>query len=73
MKMTVGEFFDMVDRGETPEQYEKRMRSIRRYANERDDLRDALSVLTEPGDAETRAKKEKRLAVVLGHLERLTR
>ena len=72
MKMTVREFCEMVDRGETPEQYAKRMRSIRRYVNERDALHDALSVLTEPEDAERRAKKEARLAIVLGHLERLT-
>ena len=59
--MTLYEALDMIDHGETSEQYKKRIAKIRRYANERDALQDAIEVLQ--GD-ERQAKKIKRLKKV---------
>lgn len=70
--MTITEAFDMIDRGETPEEYKKRMARLRRYVNERDALEDALSILTEPEDAARREKKERRLAVVVEAIKTLS-
>lgn len=69
--MTLAEAMDMLAKGETPEQHQKRQAALRRYVNERDALEDAIEILTEPEDAERRAKKEKRLAVVLRRIEEL--
>ena len=66
MKMTIAQALEMIDRGETPEQYEKRVRRIRRLANERDDLQDAIEVL---GDDPRAEKKRARLAKVELELE----
>ena len=71
MKMTLAEALYAIQRGETPEQYAKRLARIRRLANERDDLEASLTVLSEPGDAEKREKKQKRLAKVLAEIERI--
>lgn len=70
--MTIGTALEMIARGETPEQYASRINKIRRYARERDDLEDALSVLTDPADAEKREKKLKRLAVVNEKISQLS-
>lgn len=59
--MTLYDALVMIDRGETPEEYKKRMAKIRRYANERDDLEDAISVL---GDDPRAEKKRIRLEKV---------
>lgn len=70
--MTINEAFDMIKRGETPEEYYKRKASLRRYVNEREALEDALSVLTEPEDASRREKKERRLAAVIEAIKTLS-
>ena len=70
MKMTIKEALEMIDRGETPEQYEKRVRRIRRLANERDALRDAIEILDEYHDPRAE-KKRVRLSKVLAELEAL--
>ena len=69
MKMTIGQAFEMIARGETPERYETRMRKLRRYCNERDELQDALSVLTEPEDQGKAQKKRSRLEKVCQIIE----
>lgn len=61
MKMTLYEALKMIERGETPEQYEKRMKKLRRLYNERYDLEDAVEVL---GDDPRAEKKRARLAKV---------
>ena len=72
MKMTIGEAMEAISRGETPEQYAKRIRRLRRLCNERDDLEDALSVLREDDRYMDRvAKKEKRLQKVLSEISLL--
>ena len=71
MKMTLAQAFEAIGRGETPEQYEKRMKRIRRLANERDDLYASLTVLTDPGDEAKAAKKQERLTKVLQMIEEL--
>lgn len=71
MKMTLEEALEMIERRETPEQYQKRVKRIRRLANERDELRDAIEILDEYEDPRAE-KKKKRLAAVLDELERLT-
>lgn len=68
MKMTLAQAFEMIDRGETPEQYEKRVRRIRRLANERDALRDAIEILDEYHDPRAE-KKRVRLSKVSAELE----
>lgn len=75
MKMTLKQAFEMIDRGETPDQYEKRIKRIRALANERDDLIDCIEVLkddTDPHYVAKREKKQKRLEKVLKELEELT-
>lgn len=43
--MTLNDVFEMIDRNETPDQFKARRQKLRRYANERDDLIDAIDVL----------------------------
>lgn len=69
MRMTIADFFEMIERKETPEQFEKRRKRIRRLANERDDLIDAIDVL---GDDHPKTwKKRVRLEKVLKMIEEL--
>lgn len=68
MKMTLAQAFDMFNHKETPEEWQKRMARIRRLANERDALKDAIEVL---GGDPRQAKKIERLAKVQAMLERL--
>ena len=70
--MTLVQAFEMIERGETPEQYKKRIARLRRLANERDSLEAALEVLTEPGDVENAEKKRKRLDKVLKIIDELS-
>ena len=72
MKFTIEEAFEMIQRGESPEQYERRVRRLRRLCNERDDLEDALEVLD--GDERYKdriIKKERRLQKVLAEISAL--
>lgn len=71
MKMTLTQALDMIDHGETPEEYRKRQARIRNYTIERDFLLDALEILTEPEDEPQRRSKQRRLAAVLETLETL--
>ena len=73
MKMTLAEAIDMINHGETPEQYRARIRKIRKYCNERYELEDALEILdgTQPGDEERAHKKRRRLEKVLAIIESL--
>lgn len=51
MKVTSKEFFEAIQRGETPEEYKKRKMKLRKLCNKRDELEDMISVLaddTEP-------------------------
>lgn len=66
--MTFEQMIEMVFRGETPKQYKKRIARIKRLANERDDLMDAIEVL---GDDPRATRKQKRLAKVLQMIEDL--
>ena len=66
MNMTLPQALEMVSRGETPEEYEKRIKKIRRLANERDYLIDAIEILADDPKVE---KKKIRLAKVLEMLE----
>ena len=61
MAMTIGQAIESIMHGETEEQYKKRIKKIRRLANERDDLIDAIDVL---GDDPRAEKKKSRLAKV---------
>lgn len=75
MKMTIAQALEMIDKGETVEQYEKRIRRIRRLANERDALTDGIEILEQYGDsAEDKKRAEKkrtRLAKVLAEIDAL--
>ena len=57
MKMTLAQAIEAVERGETPEEYEKRIKRLRKLGIERDFLEDAIFML----DGEKRAKKQARL------------
>jgi len=70
--MTISEALEMIDRGETPDEYKKRTARLRRLVNEREALEDALTVLTEPEDAARREKKERRLAAVIEAIKSLS-
>ena len=73
MKMTLAEAIDMINHGETPEQYRARIRKIRKYCNELYELQDALEILdgTQPGDEERAQKKRRRLEKVEQMIESL--
>ena len=68
-KMTIEQALEMISRGETPEEYTKRIKRIKRLANERDALEDAIDVLGEDPRAE---KKKTRLAKVIDEIYRLS-
>lgn len=66
--MRLDQAIDAIMRGETSEQYKKRQARLRRLANERDDLMDAIEVL---GDDPRAEKKKARLEKVLKMIEEL--
>lgn len=71
MKYTLAEALSIISKlrkGETFEEYEKRMKKLRRYSNERYDLEDSISVL---GDDPRAEKKRKRLEVVKQRISEL--
>ena len=68
MALTIGQALEAIMRGETEEQYRKRIRKILRLADERDDLMDAIEVLGNDPRAE---KKRIRLAKVEQMIEEL--
>lgn len=71
MKLTLAQALEAISRGETSEQYVKRLRRIRRLANERDDLMDWLEINDTAEDAEVAAKKRERLNKVLAMIDEL--
>ena len=72
MKLTLGQSIDAIIRGETPEQYRKRCQRLRRLANERDDLEDAIKVLEGDPEFEKKLEKKKaRLQKVMAEIEKL--
>jgi len=72
MKLTLAQALEAISRGETSEQYVKRLRRIRRLANERDDLMDWISMFDECAEeAQMLEKKRKRLNKVLTMIEEL--
>lgn len=64
MKMNLEQAFDMIERGETPEQYKKRINALRKYCTERDFLIDEIEILTKPEDQEKAKAKRIRLKKV---------
>ena len=68
MKMTLSEAFEMIDRGETPEQYHKRITKIRRLYNKKYDLEDAIEVLGDDPRAEKKIKRLEKVNETLAEL-----
>lgn len=66
--MELRDALEMIVRGETPEEYKKRMTKIKRLVNERDFLVDAIDML---GDDPRVEKKRTRLAKVNKLLQEL--
>lgn len=66
--LNLDQAIDAIMRGETTEEYKKRQDKIRRLANERDDLIDAIEVL---GDDPRAEKKKIRLEKVLKMIDNL--
>ena len=66
--MTLEQFFEAIDRGETTEQYNKRIARIKRLVNEREALEDAIEIL---GDDPRANKKRSRLAKVVSEIQAL--
>lgn len=74
MKMTLYETLDMIEHGETPEAYRKRINRIRRLSIERDSLEDAMGILeADEPYSERLAKKRRRLAKVNFMIRNLSR
>lgn len=72
--MNINEALDMIDHGETPEEYKKRCAKIRRLVFERDFLIDSIELLKSDGRNRTKVKiKENRLEKVNSMIEELTR
>ncbi len=70
--MKLEEAVEAIMRGETSEQYRKRLARLRRLSNERDELEDTIQLLT--GDPEYEAKltkKRRRLEKVAAEIESL--
>lgn len=68
MQVTLAEALNMIERGETPEKYEKRVIKLRRYINEKYLLEDVIDVL---GDDARSTRKKERLAYVERMIEKL--
>lgn len=68
MKLTLAQAFEAIERGETSEEYSKRIAKLKRLLVERDFLQDTIEVLT--GDPRVE-KKQKRLSVVLAQIDAL--
>lgn len=68
MKFTLKQALEAIDRGETFEEYEKRVKKLGRLYNEMYDLEDAIEVL---GDDPRAEKKRKRLDKVKQMIEEL--
>lgn len=68
MKMTLAQAMEAVERGETPEEYEKRIKKLRRLGIERDFLEDAIFAL----DGDKREKKQARLDMVNRMIQELS-
>ena len=79
MRTTLAEALYIINhlrKGETFDDYEKRMKRLRRLCNERDDLQDAIKVISEYSgtvfcDEEKLEKKKKRLEKVYALIEEL--
>lgn len=69
MALTLAEWMDALDRGETEKMYRARCRKLRRLVNERDALEDGIALLKEKGNCEkdyqNLVKKTARLKTVL--------
>lgn len=69
--MTLAMAFDMIDRGLTPEEYEKRWKRMLRLQNEQERLEDKISVFTNTPNDERCVKAKKRLPKVIAALEKV--
>lgn len=67
--MTLEQALDCISRGETQEEYEKRHKRLRRLANERDDLEDAIEVLGDDPRAEQKQKRLKKVKQMMAELQ----
>ena len=67
--MTITQIFDMIDRGETQEQYMRRIARIKRLANERDDLIDAIDVLGDDARADRKKRRLKKVMQMIADLK----
>ena len=67
--MTLEQALDCMIRGETKEEYEKRHKRLRRLANERDDLEDAIEVLGDDPRAEQKQKRLKKVKQMMAELQ----
>jgi hypothetical protein len=70
--MKLKDAFEMLDRGETPDEYKKRTNRLKKLCDERYFLEDALDILDPVQDAERYNKKKKRLEKILADIERLS-
>lgn len=70
MKHTLIEYLDMIQRGESEEEYIKRKNRLHKLSTEMYDLEDAISVL---GDDPRSIKKKARLEKIKIQIEKLKR
>lgn len=67
--LTLEQALDCVSRGETQEEYVKRHKRLRRLANERDDLEDAIEVLGDDPRAEQKQKRLKKVKQMIAEFQ----
>lgn len=57
MKCTMLDVIEMIERNESPDEYETRIRKLKRYSNELIELKDSIEVLEEFGNCEEDFKR----------------
>lgn len=67
--MTISQMLDMIDRGETQEQYMRRIARIKKLSGERDDLIDAIDVLGDDARADRKKRRLKKVMRMISDLK----
>lgn len=67
--MTISQVLDMIDRGETQEQYMRRIARIKKLSGERDDLIDAIDVLGDDARADRKKRRLKKVMQMIADLK----
>lgn len=66
--MTLYQALEMIERGESPEEYKKRMARLKRLYNEKYDLEDAIEILGNDPRSEKKKKRLKKVETMISEL-----